>query len=551
MKNKMDRRQFIKNSSKALATAALLDGPISLLMDAISQGAISRAYAESTGATPRRWVDMRTYGAPPRWAYDLILKTSTADETRFVPGTPGGQLANKLVLDGAGRYTSGVYSTIRIGNLGVPHIWGTRVPAGSGSGTRPMSDLLTNFLILRGITTGNPGHTGSEASHFRAQGSVKSLPALAGDASTAPIAAAFSGNPMYSYYSTVGRSPLLLSGNFFNSITAPFSPSTTVANTRARELLLKAYIDSTRTALASRAIRNHPDAIRIKTSIKSAQDMMGHAFATMATQYGALQTKYASLIARALATTIRGVNDYPIGAIASATAPRNMRHQVGGRIVNATDMRSLVDPARVSIASSIPTMANSFAIAELVLLNGFSDSLTLNVDSITAILDGNVSAGYVVDEHFTGVLASVYVNSLFAVAHASCLLEFIDRMKAANIWNETILAVGSEFNRLPLNDGSGSNHAFNAASIQIYSGCIPGPMVLGHIASDPYPTFAKGTHGTGAPVPELGLPADLGHLTNTIASLLRQPAPVSARQPMVDGSGTTAVATIPTGKIVV
>ncbi len=556
MKKKMDRRQFIKNSSKALATAALLDGPFSLLMDAISQGAISRAYAETTGSSPRKWVDMRTYGAPPRWVYDLILKNGTADDANFVPGTPGGQLANKLVLNGDGRYTSGIYSTIKVGNLGLPHIWGTMVP--SVGGTRPMTDLLSNFLILRGINTGNPGHGGSEAGHFRAPGSVKSLPAIAGDSSTAPIAAAFSGNPMYSYYSAVGKSPLLLTGNYFTAIAAPFSSPSSVTNIRQRELLLKTYIDATRTALASRAIRNHPDAQIIKTSIHSAQAMMGQAFSTMATQYVTLQAKYAALISRALATTIVGVNDYPIGAVATAAAPRNLHHQVAGRKVNAADLRTLVDPTRTSAdsanpnaSSAIPSMANSFAIAELVLLNGFSDSLTLELNSITAILDGTVVSGYVVDEHFTGMLASVYINSLYAVAHASCMLEFIERLKAANIWNETVVAVGSEFNRAPLNNGSGSNHAPNAASIQLYSGCIPGPMVLGHIASDLYPTDYKGTYGAGALVPELGLPTDLGHLTNTVASLLRQPMPVSARQPMVDGSGNTAVATIPTGKIVV
>lgn len=68
MKNKKTtRRQFIKTAGKTLATTALLDGPISIVLDAITRGAISRAVAEAAGVNPRKWVDMRLNGAPPRW----------------------------------------------------------------------------------------------------------------------------------------------------------------------------------------------------------------------------------------------------------------------------------------------------------------------------------------------------------------------------------------------------------------------------------------------------------------------------------------------------
>jgi hypothetical protein len=548
--NRINRRQFIKQSGKAVAAAALMDGPISMLMDAITQGAIARAYAESTGSNPRNWVDMRFYGAPPRWVYDLVLKTSAADDANFVPGPAGSQFANKYVPNGSGRYTSAVYSTVKIGDMRMPHLWTAQVPSPGGH-SRPMSDLLANFLCIRGIDTGSPGHIGSETLHYRPRGSSKSLPALVADASTSPIAAAYTNSPNFNFFSTASKGPLILTGNFLTALTSPFQPSSSVTTVRQREQLINSYVRASRDALNARALARHPDAALIKSSVNSAQSMMSRALTSMNTQYAALQAKYTDLITRSLATTVAGINDFPIGSVASAGSPRDFRHRVNSRIVEAADIRSLVNPQRNPSPTAIPSMANSFAIAEFILLNGFSQSVSVNLNEMTNLLDGTTKSGYAFDEHVTGVLCSIYINSMYYLAHAACMLEFIDRMRAANIWNDTVVAVGSEFNRSPKNDGSGADHGFRGASLQLYSGCIPGPMVLGNIAQDASPTIYKGSWGSGALVPELSLPTDLGHMINTVASIVRVPPPVSARQGFVDGSGNTAVATVPTGKIVV
>jgi hypothetical protein len=547
MKNKKTtRRQFIKTAGKTLATTALLDGPISIVLDAITRGAISRAVAEAAGVNPRKWVDMRLNGAPPRWVYDLILSTSAADEAKFV-ASPLGQVATKYVATG-NRYTNCVYSTVALEGIRAPYMWSFRAPTATG-GTRPMTDLLKHLINIRGIHTTNPGHSGSEGFHFRAQGANKSLPALAADASSAPIAAAYNGGNSYIFNSTEGNSPILMTGNYANSLLAPFIPSTSTATIKQKEVLMKAAIDRARTALMSREIASHPDAQRIQQSVTSARSMMSQAVNGMSEQYASLVTKYQTIVTAALRTTLPGINDKPIGILPATS--RGLTYRISQtRTVAADDLRTLVNPNRATNPTNAPSLAPAFAIAEFILVNGFSDSITLSLSPLSNIIDGTVASGYTFDEHFVGAMNTLLINTMYSFAHAACMLELIDRLKAAGIWTNTVINVGSEFNRTPLSTGAGADHGYQGASWQMYSGCVASPMILGNIAADPFPTGYKGTWGHTATQPELNGKIDMGHAMNTVASLLRVPLPVPARQALVNGAGSSAVATIAQGKII-
>jgi hypothetical protein len=125
-------------------------------------------------------------------------------------------------------------------------------------------------------------------------------------------------------------------------------------------------------------------------------------------------------------------------------------------------------------------------------------------------------------------------------AYASCLLELIDRLKAENIWNDTVIDTAGEFNRAAKGIGTGSDHGWQGASAAIYSGAITGPIVLGNIKKETGATSAyPGTWGYGAPV--TGLPSGqltLGHVAATLAFLLRTQSPITAYSKIIGTDGT-------------
>jgi uncharacterized protein (DUF1501 family) len=139
------------------------------------------------------------------------------------------------------------------------------------------------------------------------------------------------------------------------------------------------------------------------------------------------------------------------------------------------------------------------------------------------------------DEHFTGKMPSLLVNSYLARAHAACLLELIRQLGAKGIFKDTVINCSGEFNRSPRNNGTGSDHGFRGASLAIYSGAINGPIVIGNVAANAPDPNHSGTWGQGAGIAALGGQAlDVGHAGATIAALLRVESPLTSRRSVVD-----------------
>jgi hypothetical protein len=157
------------------------------------------------------------------------------------------------------------------------------------------------------------------------------------------------------------------------------------------------------------------------------------------------------------------------------------------------------------------------------------------------------------DEHQTGAMSSLVQNVYWNVAYSACLLELIDRLKATNMFQETVIVTGSEFGRNPTFDGSGSGHGYTGGCSNIYSGALQNsPLVLGNIYSNKTQDGDDpGTWGYGAPVAELGKPLSMGNWASTIATLLRVPSPISASISTVIDKGGVFAPTIELAKQVV
>ena len=529
--SRSNRRDLLKILGGVTAGVGLLDSPFGMLLEAMTRGSYGRAIAQAAGIAPRKWIDLRFDGSPPRWVYDLFLTPYTGGAA-YVPNP---QVGTKYVATN-GRYTEVEYETVTMNGIKVPWLWQFTVPA-AGGGDRSMAPLLSNMLQIRGVNIGNPDHSAAQQLHYRPLGAQQTVSALSADPSEAPLAALYFNASSFQFGSMANKSPIMLSGaNLISSLLTPFI-SQSSASFKTNRANLKTYMDAARTAFATELTAKNPAHAISVDAQRSSQELFESTFGDLAVVWADLFNKYQDLVTRAFDPTkvMAGINDLPIGI----TTTRSLHYRSNDTLVTNEDLRTMVQAATTRANN---TMAQSFALAEFVMSKNLSDSLTLGMGSIVGLNVNGATVNHNPDEHFTGRMPSLLLNTYLARAHAACLLEFIDRLKSPAIaaWGETVINVSGEFNRRPRADGTGADHAHEAGSYTLYSGCVSGPKIIGNIKAtngeNPYP----GTWGFCAPIPTLGGQAlDAGYASASIATMLRTPSPLTARSsvPEEDANG--------------
>ncbi|MBX3020223.1 MAG: DUF1501 domain-containing protein [Bdellovibrionales bacterium] len=510
-KNKCTRRDALQIMGAATLGAGLQRSVLNVLMGSIVSGMADRALAQATGVKPRKHLFVQMVGAPPRWTFDLFLTPYSS--TGFVPSA----MVGTSYIASNGRYTANEYKTVNLKGLNVPWLWQFNTTK-AGGGMRPMADLMNNMLTMRGIDIEDFQHESAQAKAFLPVSASTSLVALAAMNSGTPIPALDVHSTFYTFRSSTNITPvrLLTNGNLISTLLDPFV-SKTGATFSSKQAALSSFINESLASLQTYAVSRHPGAASIFESQKGADKLLRGALGDLTSIWNTLYGKYNDIVKRAILPAtepMAGITDLPIG-----DTTRNNRYRVyGTSIINATDVRTIFNSAY------IPRLAEHFALAEYVLLNNISGSITIAPQQFFGI-PGNLDLYF--DEHETGDMISLVSNSLYNRAFAGCMLELIDRLKAANLFNETVIDVRGEFGRFGRDDGSGSDHAGAAGIASFYSGIIQGPMVVGNVRNN---SGGAGSYGDAAPVTTLGgTNLDGGNMSASIATLLRAPSPVTAR----------------------
>jgi hypothetical protein len=300
-------------------------------------------------------------------------------------------------------------------------------------------------------------------------------------------------------------------------------------------------VQSALVSLGQQAKSSQPGAENLFAIRNSAEKLIRQGIGDLANEYSSLVTKYRSLVTRAISGSIPGVTDKPVRyqdlIVANGFTPQTSIQE--GFIKNA-DVRSVLQ------ANSRPDdLAEGYAVAEYLIKNGYSSAVHCGSGSMINLLfedlrdrdnpdvAGSTSNtgrwGY--DEHFGGSVLSVIINSVMYRALSACIWEFIQVMKSNNLFDETVIQVGSEFSRTPRTDQSGSDHGWMANVTSLFSGTIKQPVVLGNTLLDS--SYAQGSWGAAATVNVNGSEQELtiGHSTSTVARLLRV-------QPIVPNNGS-------------
>ncbi len=516
------RRQFLSYLGVASAFYTV-HNPLKTFFNGIADGLIASAQAQ-TAMQARNYVCVLYGGAPTRWVFDNFLTPN---------GPADGFIKNKSVNNWltedyySADSTKATYKADRIDLsdgrvIYLPPVWNADIPV-FGGGTMKMKDLLDNTMIIRGVNMQvDIGHRVGPARVPRPILSGPSISGMVADASSAPIQAV--GTAYYgfnhcdpvngrAYSSEKGTGVTLINGmsDAIGKVMSSFqnTDSQVLANlSKMNNLspLIKAALDD----LAVYAKSSKPGADVLFKTRDNAEALFKRSFGNLTAVYNGLVAKYADLERRVAQLTVPNILP------ATGIAPYNI--------------------ASTGFSTLLP---GQFAVAEFLLTNGLSSTITIGGDD--ARVAGLMSYN---DEHSSTALNRQ--GSLICHTHQfRALTTMIAELKRAlgpQLWEQTVVEVSAEFDRAPLDNGLGSDHAPEANTMTIMSGAIKKPVFIGNITVDGRGAGYTGTYGKSAPVRTdfaSGIVVTNEHVASTVSTVVGTKSPV--RAPSLVSIGSSGV----------
>ncbi|MGE0525827.1 MAG: DUF1501 domain-containing protein [Bdellovibrionales bacterium] len=496
----MRRRQFLKAGAAGLACgAATQSTAVSDFLRIIYQNLERRVYASANTET-LNYVNCVFPGAPPRWIFDHMLKTSTQD-----PDVTSNPMVVTRYNSGG---TAGDYSLYDYNGVLVPSIWSTNVTTGGG-GQAKLEELLRHMIVIRGYGSGVDSHTSNCAMQTAPVPSLGSVHGYVADHSHTPLKvvqypiADFGALGAFSGYRSItgtGASGVIggpAGTNLVERLLFPFGnhyPTSVSLKRQYRSMastVHKLFAEDLKARVAdSEAILNDFEA-----SQKVIQDGVDELIAAWTPLYN----RYLSVIetsARALG--VPGFTDVPI------IAPTVSANTINGGLENSyalftdqlyypvagTDLRTWIN------ALQLHKFAQNFALAEFCLQYGYADSLELSFLGVIPNVQGQFikqatssASDYTLnatfDQHATGSMAAIMLNSALYRGYGAGLLEFVSQLKQKDLFKKTVIHTASDFGRTPRVSGGGCDHGFDAMITTLITGLHEGaPMILGNVAKD-------------------------------------------------------------------
>lgn len=540
------RRRFLKSSGAGLA--AYLGSPYlgNALTNSLFQSALRQAQAQTLAPATRKLITFHLFGAPLRTMFDHFLKTQ-GDEG--FAGNP--MIATRYSRGGneAGppEYALDVFTRTDGTQVLVPPFWKTSAPTASGN--KSFESLLQHMVLFRGYGTGVDGHPFNAAKQTWPLGSLESLGGLISDQSKMMF-------PSINYPNT--------SGLTFKS--SGKTSSQTLHHQRdwdpTKANLLKALytpfakhdvaVSSTR-VLSTYAARLSEIQSRLRTVFEAqpstqrfAREHTKNAVKSIQTGVEGFADKYVQIFHHYnhwIHTAARELGAYGFtDQVIAKRVDSDLRFRVTDTPLGDPQLLRDVE-FRNSLASwNYMELSQSFALADYLVGEGVSDSVEL-LFGVQPFMDVPIPGGTQhrrldFDQHSTGSYATLLHSIPLYRGLAAGMMELIERLKQKtvnnqNLWNQTVIQICSEFGRSPRNDGSGSDHGFNAMVMSTWSGAVKkGPFILGNIQREtPNSGAYTGTWGQWAPTTVQGQNVLLSplHVNSSLATMVG-----SSRNPWVN-----------------
>jgi hypothetical protein len=545
-REEQNRRDFLKKMTLGVSGAMFMS-PMELMLRSIINGASVNAHAQDAGIKPRKYLYIQQTGGPSRWVFDLPLALSDEDKAKLVLTNKG--MVNRFA--GGGTYNEAIYETWKHTPTGfhLPWMWQYNIPTASG-GSRPMTDLLQNMMVIRGVNTGNTAHNGAGLLHFHPAGINQSLTSLSADADDYPIACVNVGSSYHSFVSTKGKSHIDLperGTDQLNVLLKPFEKMD-LAQFSGQQNLVKGAIDGALDVFDSLAIDRHVNIVAAKEARQGAEEMMNTGFGNVEGYYQATYAKYQTLVRSALTGYYVGLNDKAISNVGGRAVRNN------GYYIRNNDLRTLIGND-----TTVSNLAAHFTTAEFILTRGISNSVVISpymISSMNVVSDDAVPSWnryHNADAHSAGNFSTTFCSSFTYIAYAACLMELIETFKSAGIFDETVIDFCGEFGREPHHETGRTDHSPRANSNTLFCGAIQGPHVIGNIVKEDNDSYKIsntyiGTYGVQGNNPDFGY-LSIKHFGKTLATMLRTEVPLNVPSLVEEVNGVIKPL-LPKGKIV-
>ena len=571
--------------------------------------------------SPRAFVTFLIRGGIPHQLFTAPLVPLAKDDSKFIPAPQTFNYIESVSRTGDGglpKYTTS-YRSIPISfggrTLQFPYIFANQVPK-AGGGTRPLKDLAEHMVSLRGLKYISASHNEAIDYYFPVRGGA-TITGASADSSDAYFPYLSTGPDHYRSVNGTAKTGVVRGDRSVETLLTPFAaPRNSKFNYRAVSSVDNAITDAL-TLLANSSGSGLTQSKAVDENRKKAESLLRAGLGDLEAEYQGYLTKYRDLVKRVeddknglVGLTDRG----PLPGLPNLPITRNrdvekfigynsdeselaINFLRGGTkyMLHGADIRDNIKDSKIGGL----TLSDNFAFAELAIKHKFTTTLVLPVvgngmlDNIKinnayepknvtrsfsggkttfSISSANVTASAVdsvpCDSHSSGPLIKTIGFSLMFKAFGACMLELQDSLKAHNFkdgknaWNETIVAVGSEFGRA--SSQSSDVHSPESSCVALFGGVLS-MNVLGDIKNHYNPNKSSGrelkrwpgTFGEGAfqtaDNPELkGRRLLSGHAASTIAALCRfeSPSPNNKSLINVDESTQSVTFNLPTGTIV-
>lgn len=535
------RRNFLLQSSLAAGSGYWLaqSAAVQKLVQAILADTFR---AQAAGLVESKYVCVMMPGAPPRWIFDHLLATKPSEIIRASP------MAATAFVSSGGTYTSASHQAVSYNGFSVPPLWNTNVTSASGS-QRPLSELLNHLIVFRGFGTGVDGHSANAAYQTNpvpAAGSISGH--MADHSQTIFKAMQFPNLGQSSGYSSIlgtGLTTPLFTGqntNYISQILYSFSNRSETSALNSLRQTYSALVSDAQRVLQVAATKDHSDFRPVHADYQQAVEKIKVGVNNLTEVWDSTYGKYLNIAQRTFKDrSSPGFNDKPIitsnddGNIESPWSLQGeaeVIYPAGGQ-----DIRDWVNQVDVS------SMAATFALAEFVLTTDMVSAYEMNILQ-PANLIGNFVRGasgsfggsvqkvnhLIFDQHGTGLMTGLFLNSCLFRSLGACLLELVDRLKETKTFNQTAIHLTQEFGRIPRDTLGGSDHGFDGMISSVLTGLQQsGPAVVGNILSQGsngvFNSTYSGAFGYKAPTMVSGLPTLLtpAHVASTFSYLLKLP----------------------------
>jgi len=413
----LDRRSLLKNIlvGTGLGTSGVMNTFLTNMMISFMQKGTAQAAGVDPAFEDFKFISLVMAGGLPRYYWDLPLNPNGNDDFVVNP-----MVVTKFNPDGS---TS--YSTTKVGNYYLPHVWNSKIP--TIGGTAPMKDIAKHMMIMRGIDLQIDSH---DIDRYRQIAPVPggiSLSGLIADSASTPIPAVGRNGGGNFYQGEKGIAYLELSGG--NPLTAAISPFTPFSSMLSLNSgAVEGAIDQALLRMQASASNKGKFIPSTFASRFNAKKMMMKQFGDLQAQFNSLVMKYRGLITRSFGPTaelkLAGVEDI---SFAGNSGPRQRiaenEYFSGADILTITDMNTLIGD-----------LAEGMAIAEYMIINGLSSSVNIQSGGISnflvqesynpvtkAIARTNGRITQTTDAHFIGSDIGLILFTRYYRAVSACL----------------------------------------------------------------------------------------------------------------------------------